>query len=77
MSTLALQNLLDYLTATLSISNRRWLAAHLVESKTKEKSQSAQESYVRDSLTKALCETKTAFAQGQKMPNAYDLLNEL
>ncbi len=32
MSAIALQNLLNYLTATLSINNRKWLAAHLMES---------------------------------------------
>jgi len=31
MSAIALQGLLDYLLGTLSIDNRRWLAAHLVE----------------------------------------------
>jgi len=31
MSAIALQGLLDYLLGTLSMDNRRWLAAHLVE----------------------------------------------
>ena len=31
MSAIALQNLLDYLRSTLSLDNRQWLAAHLVE----------------------------------------------
>ena len=31
MSAVALQGLLDYLLDTLSASNRRWLAEHLVE----------------------------------------------
>ena len=31
MSAVVLQGLLDYLRSTLTIDNRRWLAAHLVE----------------------------------------------
>ena len=35
MSAIALQGLLDYLLDTLSVSNRRWLAAHLIEPESK------------------------------------------
>lgn len=31
MSTVVLQGLLDYLKSTLTMDNRQWLAAHLVE----------------------------------------------
>ena len=42
MSAVALQNLLDYLTATLSVSNRKWLAERLVMPTTKQVTDSAR-----------------------------------
>lgn len=78
MSAVALQNLLDYLTATLSVSNRKWLAERLIKPEYNAKQRlEAEQAYVRDTLTTALQGTKAILAQGGKMPSAYDLLNEL
>ena len=78
MSAVALQNLLDYLTASLSVSNRKWLAERLVMPECNAKQRlEAEQAYVRDTLTAALQDTKAILTQGGKMPSAYDLLNEL
>lgn len=46
----------------------------LYPSKVKETS---QQKYVRETLTKAIKETKQTLDNGEKMPSAYELLNEL
>ncbi|GEM_PF-5968370 len=80
MSAIALQNLLAYLTGTLTISNRQWLAAHLIESNKNEmaeKQRLKEEKYVRDSLNRAMTEVKQAMKTGKQLQTADDFLLEL
>jgi len=63
MSTIALQNLLDYLVSTLTLSNRQWLAAHLIDSIQNEntaKQRTKEETYVRESLSRAFNEVQSS-----------------
>ena len=74
MSTIQLEGLWAYIqTLSLNKQNKQWLAERLVMPDATEK----QEQYVSETLTAALKETKTHLATGAKMPNAFDLLNEL
>jgi len=75
MSAVALQSLLDYLQTALTKSNKQWLAEHLIVPEVK--AETPNQKYVRATLTRALRETKRAMAANKKMPNAFDLLNEL
>ena len=76
MSTTAMTHLLDYLCVSLTKPNMRWLGEHLVEYAQDDKC-AKQEAYVASTLGPALKDVKQAFAKGQTMPNAYDLIAEL
>lgn len=74
MSTIQLEGLWAYLqTLSLDKQDKQWLANHLLMPDATEK----QKQYISDTLSVALKETKTQLAAGSKMPNAFDLLNEL
>ncbi len=74
MSTIQLEGLWAYIqTLSLNKQDRQWLADHLVMPDATEK----QKQYISDTLSVALKETKTQLASGAKMPNAFELLNEL
>lgn len=74
MSTIQLEGLWQYIqTLSLSKRDRQWLAEHLITPDATEH----QEQYVADTLSVALKETKMQLASGAKMPNAFDLLDEL
>jgi predicted transcriptional regulator len=47
MSAVVLQGLLDYLKSTLSLDNRKWLAAHLVEPSTETRPYTKEELLAR------------------------------
>ena len=59
MSAVVLQGLLNYLRATLSVDNRQWLAAHLVEPAEK------VEPYTREELLARVEEAEADIAAGR------------
>jgi len=76
MSAVQLEGLWQYLQSlSLTKSNKQWLSEHLTMPSIAE--ETPNQKYVRESLTRALKETREAIAEGRSMPNAYDLLNEL
>lgn len=75
MSTLQMQNLLGYINGlSLSMSNRRWLAEHLIMPA--ETAETPNQQYVRETLTRALVETKQAIAEGRSLQSVDDFLAE-
>lgn len=77
MSTVALQNLFNYIMGmSLSDKNKQWLADKLIESKTDSK-RVAQEKMVRETLTRAIHEMREAERIGKKLPTLDEFLETL
>ena len=68
MSTTALQGLLDYLFGTLSTSNMRWVAEHLVMQADKVENPDLKP-YTMDEINAMLDEAEADFAAGKGIPD--------
>lgn len=77
MSTVQLQNLLGYINGlSLSARNRRWLAEHLIMPE--ETTETPNQKYVRESLTRAMKEVREAEKAGRPIGSPVeDLIAEL
>ncbi len=74
MSTVQMQNLLDYLNGlSLSASNKRWLAEHYFAPAVAEDSNCK---YVRESLERAVNEVKAAKQSGETFQTVDEFLKE-
>lgn len=68
MSTVTLSGLLDYLYATLSPSNMRWVGEHLIEYSKKEDSEQLRP-YSMQEIDDMLDEAEAAFETGDYLTN--------
>ena len=68
MSSTALSGLLEYLYSTLSTSNKRWVAEHLIESANREEKEQLRP-YTMGELDDMLDEAETAFEAGDYLTN--------
>lgn len=68
MSTVTLSGLLDYLYATLSPSNMRWVGEHLIEYANKEGSEQLRP-YTMQEIDDMLDEAEAAFEAGEYLTN--------
>lgn len=68
MSTVTLSGLLDYLYATLSPSNMRWVGEHLIEYSKKEDSEQFRP-YTMQEIDDMLDEAEAAFETGDYLTN--------
>ena len=76
MSTAQMEGLWQYLqTLSLSRSNRQWLAEHLIMPT--EATETPNQKYVRESLTRAIKEVREAEKVGHKLQNLDDFISEL
>ena len=68
MSSTALSGLLEYLYSTLSTSNKRWVAEHLIESANREEEEQLRP-YTMGELDDMLDEAEAAFEAGDYLTN--------
>ena len=68
MSIATLTSLLDYLNATLSASNMRWLGEHLIEQARKQESEQLRP-YTMQEIDDMLDEAEAAFENGDYLTN--------
>ena len=68
MSSTALSGLLEYLYSTLSTSNKRWVAEHLIESANREEKEQLRP-YTMGGLDDMLDEAEAAFEAGDYLTN--------
>ena len=76
MSTATLSSLLEYLYATLSPSNMRWVGEHLIEYAKKEEEEEALTPYTREELLERAEEGRRQIAMGNYC-TMEELLQEL
>jgi len=68
MSTATLTSLLDYLYGTLTPSNMRWVAEHLIEHAEKEE-ESSREPYTIEELHARIAQSEADIAAGRVTPH--------
>jgi hypothetical protein len=68
MSSAALSGLLEYLYSTLSTSNKRWVAEHLIESANRDEKEQLRP-YTMGELDDMLDEAEAAFEAGDYLTN--------
>ena len=69
MSTTALQGLLDYLYGTLTPSNMRWLASHLIDHADKVETPPQLKKYTMEEINAMLDEAEANMAAGRGIPH--------
>lgn len=69
MSTATLTSLLDYLYGTLTPSNMRWVAEHLIEHAEKEEDESSLKPYTIEELHARIARAEADIAAGRVTPH--------